>query len=261
MRIEGLEERCAPASLGFDFGLVTTFGVFAMSGSKLDITNPQTEIGGDVALGPHATQNFSDGHIDYNLYVDQTANNAKHNNVKLGVGGAVGSVIVTDLAPANAAMIDATTQIATMAPTQTFGNITASTSITSHTTINVIKVNNVALSGSATVTLNGPSNSYFIFNVTGKWDMSGSSKIVMSGGVPITHVLYNIIGTGQQVAFTGSSVANGQFLAVNRDISVSGATVNGQIIGAMNHKIAITSGAKVQVDAPHFQPPCGCKWN
>jgi choice-of-anchor A domain-containing protein len=106
-----------------------------------------------------------------------------------------------------------------------------------------------------TLTLNAGKNDYFIINVSGKYAMSGTSAIRLTGGIDTTRVLFNITGTGEQVAFTGKSVGVGTYLAVNRDISVSGATINGSVIGGMNHKIALTSAAKVQVNTPHFAPP------
>src|SRR5258707_239968 len=111
------------------------------------------------------------------------------------------------------------------------------------------------MSGPSTFTLNGAAGDYFFINVTGNFSMTGSSKMVLTGGLVEEHIIFNILGSGQQVAFRGSSYGVGTFLAVNRDISVSGATVFGSLIGAQNHQIAITSGAQVQVNAPHFQAP------
>jgi hypothetical protein len=258
MRMEPLECRCAPSGLGnlatdFSFNALDRFALFAMSGSKVDITNPSTELGGDVGLGPHSTQNFSDGKIDVDLLVDPTANNTHSNNVVI-----VGHTYSVNLAPDNADALDAASVVAALTPTRTLGNITGSTTLTSklgNNVINVISVNAIQLDGSSTLTLQGNSSDYFFINVTGKYAQTGTSAIKLTGGLQETHVLFNILGTGEQVAFTGSSVGEGTYLAVNRDVSVSGAKIDGVLIGGMNHQIAITSGAKVQVNAPHFVPP------
>jgi ice-binding like protein len=255
---EMLEQRCAPAGLAnlmADFGAdrLGVYGVFGMSGCKMDITNPQTEIGGDVGLGPNAVQNFSDGKIDGDLNIDPTTNNSHSNNVKL-----TGQVNVFDLTPTNAAALDASSVVAALHTTQTVGAITGSKTINSaagNNVINVISASNVQLNGSASLTLNGNASDYFFINVTGNFAMTGTSSIKLTGGIQETHVLWNILGSGQQVAFTGKSVGEGTFIAVNRDIAVSGATVEGVLIGGMNHHIAITSGAHVQVNAPHFAAP------
>jgi choice-of-anchor A domain-containing protein len=250
--LDGLEERIAFSlsdTLKADFSILKDFGVLGLSGAKIDITNSKTTIGGDVGIGPGGKQNFSDGFIDGKLVVDPTADNSKSNNVKKTFG-----TITKNLQPAVAAAIEASNAIANSPATKTISSINGSQTIFSTTHINVVKTGSITLDGSATLTLSANSNDYFLFNVTGKFAMTGSSKIKLTGGINTTHVIFNIIGSGEQVAFTGSSVAVGTFLAVNRDISVSGATVNGVLIGAMNHKIAITSGAQVQVNTPHFNP-------
>jgi choice-of-anchor A domain-containing protein len=232
-----------------DFKILDQFGVLGLSGAKIDITNPKTTIGGDVGIGPGGKQNFSDGFIDGNLVVDPTANNRKRNNIKQTY-----ATLTQNLKPAVNAAIDASSVIAGLAPTQTLSSIKSTQSLFSTKHINVVKVNSVTLDGSATLTLKAKAKDYFFFNITGKFAMTGSSKIKLTGGIDTTHVIFNILGTGEHLAFTGRSVAIGTFLANNRDIAVSGATVNGVIIGAMNHNIAITSGAQVQVDSPHFDP-------
>src|SRR5690349_20498915 len=62
-RLEPLEERYSP-SLVSDFAVLDAFGVLGLSGSKISITNPATEVGGSVGLCPHGIQNFADGIID-----------------------------------------------------------------------------------------------------------------------------------------------------------------------------------------------------
>jgi hypothetical protein len=250
--VEGLESRIcfsltSQLQADFAFNLLGRYGVLGLTGAKIDITNPSTRIGGDVGIGPHGIQNFSDGRIDGALVVDPTTSNNKSNNVVK-----VNGTVVQNMQPTVDAAIDATNAIAAAAPTQTFGAITGSKTINSTTHLNVINVSSINLSGSAVVTLNANVNDYFFINVTGKYAMSGSSRIALTGGINTTHVIFNIIGTGEQVAFTGSSVGVGTYIAKDRDISVSGATIIGSLIGAMNHKIALTSGAQIQVNTPHF---------
>ena len=249
-QVEDVEGRISPTSLASDFAVLDEFGVFAMTNSKLSMTNPQTIVGGDVGLGPHATQNSSDGVIQGKLVVDPTANNSHNNNVRIASG-----TVTRNLQPAVNDAIDASNRVAAMHPTQTFNSISNSMTINRTTQINVINVNSVQLNGSAALTLHGGANDYFFINVSGNFAMTGTSAIKLTGGINTTHVLFNIEGTGQQVAFTGKSTGVGTFMALNRDIAVSGATVNGVLIGGQNHQIAITSGAHVQVNTPHFAAP------
>ena len=262
-QLEVLEDRAVPASLAADFNLLHPYGVLGLDGAKVSMSNPQTHIGGSVGIGPNGIQNFSDGRIDDGLIIDPSTNNSKSNNASISDG-----VTVMDMYPTVAAALDASAQIAAMTPTQTLGSITGSMTLTSNPgtasspAVNVINVGNIQLDGSSTLTLKGNDPGgydWFIFNVTGKFAMTGTSAIKIVGTFDSTHVLFNIIGTGEQVAFTGKSTGVGTFLAPQRDISDSGATVNGVLIGAENHQIAITSGARVQVNTPHFNVPP--RWN
>src|ERR1700722_18519720 len=233
LQIESLEDRAVPAQLAADFAVLDNFAVLGLSGAKIDITNPQTQIGGNVGLAAGGNQNFADGQIAGKFIVDPSANNSKSNNVQEEFGG-----LTTSLGAANAAAIDASNEIASLPPTQQFDSINGSQTICSTCSMNVICVGKVQLDGSSTLTLQGCATDYFFINVSGKFAMTGTSSIQLDGVDP-SHVIFNIVGTGEQVAFTGKSEAVGTFLAVNRDIAVSGATVNGPIIGGLCHDIAI----------------------
>jgi choice-of-anchor A domain-containing protein len=195
---------------------------------------------------------FADGQIAGKLVVDPTADNSKGNNVNEEFG-----IVTAGLGAANAAAIDAANEIGSLKPTQEFDSINGSHTIGANGSMNVISVGDVQLDGSSTLTLKGCASDYFFINVSGKFAMTGTSSIQLDGVDP-SHVIFNIEGSGQQVAFTGKSEAVGTFLAINRDVAVSGATVNGQIIAGMCQDIAITSGAKVDVCSPPFCPPCDC---
>ena len=246
--VEDMEGRFSP-SLAGDFALLDEFGVFQMAGGKLSVTNPQTEIGGDVGIGPNATNNSSDGRIDGKLVVDFSAHN-NPGNLQIA-----GGTVHRDLSNVEDAAWDAFGIIANLNATQSFNSIHNSMTINATQTINVINVGSIQLDGSSVLTLHGSANAYFFINVSGNYAQTGNSAIHLTGGVPSTHVIFNITGKGQQVAFTGKSVGEGTYLAPQRDIAVSGATVNGVLIGGDGHQIAITSGARVQVNTPHFSAP------
>jgi choice-of-anchor A domain-containing protein len=238
--LEGLEDRSAPSSVFAELTDLEHFGVLGLTGAKIDMSNPQTRVGAEVGIGPNGKLNFSDGQIEGRLLVDPTANSSHLGNVRIRDG-----IVTQNLQMTVDEAIDLSAQAAAMAPTQTFGQIGGSQTINSAGGINVINVGSVQLNGSATLTLNGGANDFFIINVTGKFAMTGSSAIKLTGGIQPAHVLFNVVGRGEQVAFTGKSVATGVFLAVNRDIADAGATVNGSLIGGMNHQISVVSGSQV----------------
>jgi len=99
----------------------------------------------------------------------------------------------------------------------------------------------------------------FIINVTGKFTLTGGGagpQIRATGGVQPKDVLYNIIGAGADVAFSGggggqnccAAIVDGTLLAPSRKINLSPGLVNGQIISGKD--ISIVSGSSVRC------PPC-----
>jgi hypothetical protein len=253
LQLETLEDRSTPNNLFADLADVDQFTVLALTGAKVDISNPKTLFASspgfpaNVGLGPGARENFSDGTIQGNLIVDPTANITKSNHVHEN------AIVVRDLSPDVMAAIDASNQIAALAPTLTLPSIHSSTTLHSTGAMNVINVTDLTLDGSAQLTLQGRPGmqDYFFINVTGKYAQTGNSSIRLVN-VPGSHVVFNIVGTGQQVAFTGKSVGAGTYLAVNRDIAVTGATVNGALIGGLNHQISIVSGSQLHPTTSPF---------
>src|SRR6185503_6031986 len=71
--------------------------------------------------------------------------------------------------------------------------------------VNVICVGDISLSGKQ-LTLLAPAGASFIFNVSGKFVLTGGGQgpqIRVAGGVLPEDVLYNIIGAGSDVSFSG----------------------------------------------------------
>jgi hypothetical protein len=92
----------------------------------------------------------------------------------------------------------------------------------------------------------------------GKFALSGGSKILVDGVQP-NDVLYNVIGTGDAVQFSGggggvnccNTKVDGTLLAPKRQIQLSPGLVNGAVISGKD--ISIVSGASVRCPPP---PPC-----
>jgi choice-of-anchor A domain-containing protein len=105
----------------------------------------------------------------------------------------------------------------------------------------VLSLQDFKLNGGATFTLQGTATTSFIINVTKSFALTGNSQIVLSG-VPPQNVLFNILGKGSQVAFSGKSGMSGILLALNRKVDLSGGHVNGKVIA---NQVVITSGGSV----------------
>jgi choice-of-anchor A domain-containing protein len=98
-----------------------------------------------------------------------------------------------------------------------------------------------------TVTLNAPHGGSFIMNISGSFDLSGASKIVLAGGITASDVLYNFVGSGGSVAMSGGASVAGILLAPQRGISISNAIVTGEIISGGS---GISFSGTTQVNNP-----------
>jgi len=105
----------------------------------------------------------------------------------------------------------------------------------------VLSLQDFKLNGGATFTLQGTATTSFIINVSRTFALTGGSKILLSG-VPPQNVLFNIRGTGSQVAFSGGSSMSGILLALNRKVDLSAGHVIGKVIA---NQVVITSGGSV----------------
>jgi len=126
---------------------------------------------------------------------------------------------------------------------------------------NVICVGNFQVNSNQLITLTGGPDTSYIFNVTGTFKINGSDqggKVQVGGAVAPSDVLYNVIGSGADVAFSGGgggslstikAIVDGTILAPNRKIALSPGLVNGQIISG--NDISIVSGSFVRC-------PSGC---
>ena len=237
-------------------GAADNYAVLGLTGSKIDLTNPQTTIQGNLGLGPHATQNFSDGTITGNYVVDPTADNSHHNNVHVQ-----GMRLTQSLTQAVNDAVSTANAIAALTPTQTLASITHTSTINGNGGTNVINVTGqIKLDGGDTLTLHGGANDFFYIKVAQGFGLTGGSAIQLAGGVTASHVIFSITGdmseTGGGPGGPGGpgSQGVGTFLDINGKISISDATVTGAIIGGMNNDIALTSGSHIN-QVPFQQTP------
>ena len=101
----------------------------------------------------------------------------------------------------------------------------------------------------AVLTLNGGVNSTFIFNINGDLNVGGGAKILLTGGIRASDVIFNLIGCDSNAQITGDALVNGTILAVSGSVLVSGhdTQINGQIIA---QQVCIQSGADADKMSP-----------
>lgn len=116
--------------------------------------------------------------------------------------------------------------------TQTFGTITGTATITGVAGLNVI---NLVGEKNATLTISGPPDAVFVFNVTGSVDTN--RPMILAGGVTATHILWNLIGGKTVLKTAGGDVLFGTFLAAKpgEDFQFSSLNLTGALIDTTGH--------------------------
>ena len=214
--------------------------VFGLTNADITFGSGATTINGDVGLGPHTTGSLIKATINGKLFKDPTST-ASISAKDLTV---TGGVVIKDLTGAVNDALAASAFWAGLAPTQTFGDITTSTTITGSGGLNVIAVNSINMVG-GTLTLAGTPTSIFIFNVAGDFILNGTQMVLsVSGGVDFGRVLWNFPTAGTDIKiFKPVGSAFGTFLAPIRGVLLDKAQLTGAIISSGS--ILVHSGALI----------------
>jgi len=206
---------------------------------KVAVTGGPGGIDGDVCIGPNGNLSITGAQ-----FVTGNVRLASGATLRKTGPGSIGGVLRDqDLDEEITDAMSAATDAAALPCTQMFASLNASQVIVGAGGENVLCVGDVILNGGRVVTLSGGASDTFVVNVTGRFVLTGGSKIVASGPPP-SAVLYNIVGTGPAVALSGMASIDGTILAVERDIALTPAIVNGEVIGGQ--KMSITSNASVR---------------
>jgi choice-of-anchor A domain-containing protein len=232
--------------------------VLQLGGAKVDMTGPAGGIVGDVCIGANGKLSMSGSQFVNGRVRLATGATFSHSG-STTVGGVDQGV---DLSGEIAAALTAANNASGRACTQTFVSLKNSQTIFGNGGVNVICVGSVEVASNALIILAGGLNDSFIINVTGKFKINGSDnggKILVAGEVEPRDVLYNVIGTGEDVAFSGGggvgcckARVDGTILAPLRKIAMSPGLVNGQIISGRD--ISIVSGSALSCPLP--EPEC-----
>jgi choice-of-anchor A domain-containing protein len=224
-----------------DLGPARDFCVLGLDDVELSMTNPQTSVSGNVGLGPHGKQVFSDGFIGGVYTVDPTADNSKSNNVVIA-----GGTVTADLTAAVAAARATSVASSALPPTQTFGTIKDALTISGNGGLNVIAIEAISFSGSTDkLTLDGGPSDVFVLNVAGSVKLSHKlSRIQVGGGASESHVLFNLTTDHAPLTISGGATIAGTYLAPNGGVRLSPGVVIGGIIGSA--QTSLTSAARVE---------------
>jgi hypothetical protein len=118
-----------------------------------------------------------------------------------------------------------------------------------------LKLTDFVLAGGSTVTFNGESGQAAVVNVSNNFNLSGASKVLLTGGLTPSDILFNVRGTnagGLPFEISGGSQFNGTLLAYNNKhpkiqrtllIADPNTLVTGEILA---NQVNVSGGAKVQ---------------
>jgi hypothetical protein len=242
----------------FGLGGASSFSVFELGAHSVSITGPPGGIIGDIAIAPKGKLSLTGSQ-----YVAGTIFLGPGATFSDSSSGGVGAVVQNvDLSAQIAEAYAANLANAALPCSQSFTTLDGKTvtTITGNHGVNVICVKDIVLSGKQ-ILLTGPADAKFVFNITGKLVLTGGGlgpqiRVDASAGISPSAVLYNLIGTGADVAFSGggggvnccAAIVDGTILAPYRKIALSPGLVHGEIISGLD--ISIVSGSSVKC------PPC-----
>ena len=130
-----------------------------------------------------------------------------------------------------------------LTPTLTFASqLTGTATITGTAGLNVITMPSFQ---NVTLTLSGPSNAFFVFNISG--ELQTNLAMTLSGGVLAANVLWNLTGTtGQVLNTSGGNSLVGTFLATNGgQFQFSELQLDGEFINTGGN-VQLVSGSQIE---------------
>jgi Putative Ice-binding-like adhesive domain len=148
--------------------------------------------------------------------------------------------------------VNASAMLASLAPTQTFGAITSSMTISESAVGHyVFSISSINLNQSA-LTLSAPAGSTFVLDISGNITLDGGSQgngILLAGGLKSSDVFINLTGADSSLTTTGGGNAQqifGTVLAtgINASVNLHPGQINGEVIA---RTLTTSSGALVAV--------------
>jgi hypothetical protein len=219
-----------------EFGDLDRWGVFSLGdGNEPDEFSDDSSVTGDVGVAGNGDITLrDDARITGDLYYRSNGTLKVKNNAVITGSRFNNQNALLDMSVSQA--MASSKAAAGFQSTQSFSEIDLNNQSTTIVggpgeTV-VLNLKNFQLSGNSTFTLQGTATTTFIINVKKQFSLSGTSSIVLSGGVEFNDVLFNVRGDSGHVKLGGQSHFEGILLATKRTITIGQqATASGSIIG------------------------------
>ena len=193
-----------------------------------------TTVTGDVGAAGNGNVSLSSATLNGSLYYDS------HGTLQMSGGAVVAGAKIHDqdamLNNTVAAALAASVMANGLSPNQPFNVFKLSNAQTATLTgapgeTVVLSLRAFALSGNASMTLNGTDTTNFVINVKSQFSLADNSRIILAGGLSWNNVLFNVVGKGAHPRIAGHASFQGTLMATRRAVAVRGqAVVQGQII-------------------------------
>ncbi len=249
-------------------GAATDCTVLQSDARKVSVTGPAGQIQGDVCIGAGGKLemsggNFILGDVHFEDHINCGGCTTGPTGRVRGANGTSGTVDVNATLVGNA-IDDCETFASNHGPascTENFpgpspGTLTGTQTITRAPGLHIICVTDVNVGGGQLITLagTGPGTQY-IFVVTGQFKIDGG-KIKAGANVTPADIAYNVVGTGDKVAFTGGgggpgcckAEIDGTLVAIDRQIALAPGLINGQLCS--DQTMDLVSGSGVHCPTP-----------
>ena len=225
-------------------------GTSSLPFPALEVSSPGSQVNGDIALaGAYSSLSVSDfGSVSGNRWERKTSTESKTANAV--IGGHLNRFDDSTATKAITALQKVSNNAAALTPTSVAPNITGSPTFSNNPFGGkyVMNLTDFTLNNQ-TLTLNGAAGSAFVINVSNNFSLDSGSKIVLTGGLTSSDVLFNVTGPGA-ISIGGGSLFNGTLLAYNsgtggqRTVTISGTNtvVTGETIA---NKVVVSNGAKM----------------
>ena len=225
------------------------------SGASFSMSQPNSGVIGQAGLASGVSSNFSAGGITGPFLVHPPASGSLGSADDLpGNGGAPLRTTLQNLSALRSEALGLSNAASALTPTQTLGTLTGSFTLnaTAPDGHNVVRIDEIRLSGGAVLTINGGPLDSFVINVVNKMVFSGSSTMSITGGISASRILVNMLPGSTDLGLSGASANyGGLFVAVQTTNKVT-ATGNSIVTGGVfAHQLTLTGGS--QIIASPFQ--------
>jgi hypothetical protein len=229
-------------TISLDLGAALGFAILETSTGNTSLANASNAgiVRGNIGVNG---SNLSDSGVPINGNVTTGTAATLNPNVAPNVTGTITPNQAALTLAVNAAT-SASATFAALAPTLSNTSITGNTTINLAAGLNVVDLTTVNLN-LTTLTLNGPAGSEIILNDSGGVTLN-SGHIVLTGGLTLNDVVFNLTGTAGLSTSGGlnnESTLAGIFLALDAPVALTPGALTGEIISGKN--IGIASGGRV----------------